>query len=144
MLLELGSSLTPAVQAAARSGGLRGTPGTAGLCPTKTTARTLEDAPLRLEDVEGASQSSFNRVPRNVGCLGGLPYLEAALPLCAKRLLAQTRLAGLPFCRVYLNRLCIKFSADRNCQVCDLTKPDTSEHLIAECAVFRAEGLKFL
>ncbi|CAB0014869.1 unnamed protein product, partial [Nesidiocoris tenuis] len=40
-LLELGSSLTPAVQAAARSGGLRGTPGTAGLCPTETTARTL-------------------------------------------------------------------------------------------------------
>ncbi|CAB0018206.1 unnamed protein product, partial [Nesidiocoris tenuis] len=27
--------------AAARSGGLRGTPGTAGLCPTETTARTL-------------------------------------------------------------------------------------------------------
>ncbi|CAB0017439.1 unnamed protein product [Nesidiocoris tenuis] len=40
-LLELGSSLTPAVQAAARSGGLRGTPGTAGLCRTETTARTL-------------------------------------------------------------------------------------------------------
>ncbi|CAB0018395.1 unnamed protein product, partial [Nesidiocoris tenuis] len=40
-LLELGSSLTPAVQAAGRSGGLRGTPGTAGLCPTETTARTL-------------------------------------------------------------------------------------------------------
>ncbi|CAB0007853.1 unnamed protein product [Nesidiocoris tenuis] len=40
-LLELVSSLTPAVQAAARSGGLRGTPGTAGLCPTETTARTL-------------------------------------------------------------------------------------------------------
>ncbi|CAB0011521.1 unnamed protein product [Nesidiocoris tenuis] len=40
-LPELGSSLTPAVQAAGRSGGLRGTPGTAGLCPTETTARTL-------------------------------------------------------------------------------------------------------
>ncbi|CAB0021076.1 unnamed protein product [Nesidiocoris tenuis] len=30
-----------AIQAAARSGGLRGTPGTAGLCRTETTARTL-------------------------------------------------------------------------------------------------------
>ncbi|CAB0000393.1 unnamed protein product, partial [Nesidiocoris tenuis] len=60
---------------------------------TSSMENSLEDAPLRLEDVEGASQSSFNRVPRNVGRLGGLPYLEAALPLCAKRLLAQTRLA---------------------------------------------------
>ncbi|CAA9995829.1 unnamed protein product [Nesidiocoris tenuis] len=101
---------------------------------------------LRLEDVEGAARSSFNRVPRNGGSREGkcCPYLVAALPLYAKRLLAQTRLAGRHFCRVYLNKLCIKFTADRTCQVCDMPRPDTLEHLIAECAVFRAERRRFL
>ncbi|CAB0008093.1 unnamed protein product [Nesidiocoris tenuis] len=101
---------------------------------------------LRLEDVEGAARSSFNRVPRNGGSREGkcCPYLVAALPLYAKRLLAQTRLAGRHFCRIYLNKLCIKFTADRTCQVCDMPRPDTLEHLIAECAVFRAERRRFL
>ncbi|CAA9997921.1 unnamed protein product, partial [Nesidiocoris tenuis] len=96
------------------------------------------------QDAHLIANSTFNEIFKFCSTEPGIStYLETNLGIACKRLLAQVRLAGKHYAKLTLPKLCVRLKSVEQCPCCNWGVPDTTEHFVGNCPVFRGERMAF-
>lgn len=91
-----------------------------------------------IEDEERCAGSSYSSLYYNISEGHNLkPYLSTNCPIHIQRIFSQLRMTGQ--CRVYINikGFIYSWNAEELCTICNMNVPETLQHVLYECPMYR-------